>query len=255
MRCGKSGARPPSDGCFFFYQYQALFAVFFALPALVVAHHARPHWTGWDLAGILIWLCGVGNTMAADRQLARFRARPENRGKTCRAGWWRYSRHPNYFFEWLHWWAYAALAAGTAFWWIAWLVPLVLLYLFFRVTGIPPTEAQALASRGRGLSPLSANYECVHSLVSQKGKIPMNILDLAERVAASGLDDPLGHPSASGFKTADRAAAKRPMSQGPMSGSLSKNCAAARSRSRQNPPTSSTTKCPRSFFSMCLVPG
>lgn len=133
---------------FFFYQYQALFAVFFALPALVLAHHARSYWSVWDLTGILLWLCGIGNTMAADRQLAQFRAESGNRGKTCRAGWWRYSRHPNYFFEWLHWWAYAALAVGTAFWWIAWLVPLVLLYLFFRVTGIPPTEAQALASRG-----------------------------------------------------------------------------------------------------------
>ena len=40
------------------------------------------------------------------------------------------------------------MAVGAPFWWIAWLVPLVLLYLFFRVTGIPPTEAQALASRG-----------------------------------------------------------------------------------------------------------
>ena len=133
---------------FFFYQSQALFAVFFALPALVVAHYALPRWTGWDLAGILIWACGVGNTIAADRQLERFRNRPGNHGKTCRAGWWRYSRHPNYFFEWLHWLAYAALAAGSDFWWVACLVPLVLLYLLFKVTGIPPTEAQALASRG-----------------------------------------------------------------------------------------------------------
>ena len=133
---------------FFFFQSQALFAVIFALPALVVSHDDVPHWTGWDLAGIFIWIFGIGNTVAADRQLARFRGRPQNRGKTCRTGWWRYSRHPNYFFEWIHWWAYAALAAGTAFWWVACIVPLILLYLFFNVTGIPPTEAQALASRG-----------------------------------------------------------------------------------------------------------
>jgi steroid 5-alpha reductase family enzyme len=133
---------------FFFYQYQALFAVFFAIPALVVAHYSPPRWTGWDLAGFLIWVCGVGNTIASDRQLARFKARQDSRGKTCRAGWWRYSRHPNYFFEWIHWCSYAVLASSTAFWWIAWLVPLLLLYLFFKVTGIPPTEAQALASRG-----------------------------------------------------------------------------------------------------------
>jgi len=133
---------------FFFYQYQAFFAVFFALPSLILAHYARSCWSAWDLAGIALWVCGVGTTIAADRQLARFRAQKGNRGKTCRIGWWRYSRHPNYFFEWLHWCAYAAMAVGAPFGWTAWLVPLALLYLFFRVTGIPPTEAQALASRG-----------------------------------------------------------------------------------------------------------
>ena len=46
----------------------------------------------------------------ADSQLARFRANPANRGKTCRSGLWRYSRHPNYFFEWIGWFAYALFA-------------------------------------------------------------------------------------------------------------------------------------------------
>ncbi len=132
---------------FFFFQSQALFAVIFSLPILVVTHSTRG-WNAWDLVGVLVWCLGVGNTILADRQLARFRARQENRGRTCRDGWWRYSRHPNYFFEWVHWWAYAALAATAPCWWVGPLVPAVLLYLFFRVTGIPPTEAQALASRG-----------------------------------------------------------------------------------------------------------
>jgi steroid 5-alpha reductase family enzyme len=48
----------------------------------------------------------------------------------------------------LHWWAYVALAATAPCWWVSLLVPAVLLDLFFRVTGIPPAEAQALASRG-----------------------------------------------------------------------------------------------------------
>lgn len=133
---------------FFFFQAQALLDVFFALPILIVGHHPVLRWTGWDLAGVLIWLVSVGNTVLADRQLARFRKRPENRGKTCRDGWWCYSRHPNYFFEWLHWWSYVALAVGTGYWWVTLLAPAVMLYFLFKVTGIPPTEAQALASRG-----------------------------------------------------------------------------------------------------------
>ncbi len=130
---------------FFFFQSQALFVVFFSLPVLVVTRYPQAGWSVWDVAGVLIWCISVGNTVLADRQLARFRAQPGNRGKTCRAGWWRYSRHPNYFFEWLHWWSYVALAAGG---WIALLAPVAMLYLLFRVTGIPPTEAQALTSRG-----------------------------------------------------------------------------------------------------------
>lgn len=133
---------------FIFFQSQALAALFFALPVLVVTHHPVDRWTPWDLAGTLIWCIGVGNTILADRQLARFKRNPENRGRTCREGWWRYSRHPNYFFEWLHWWSYVALAVASPYWWLTLLAPAVMLYFLLRVTGIPPTEAQALASRG-----------------------------------------------------------------------------------------------------------
>ncbi len=133
---------------FFFFQTQALAAWFFALPVIVVADHPVDHWTAWDLAGLLIWCISVGNTILADRQLVRFKRRPESRGKTCREGWWRYSRHPNYFFEWLHWWSYVALAAGSSYWWVTLLAPAAMLHFLLNVTGIPPTEAQALASRG-----------------------------------------------------------------------------------------------------------
>jgi steroid 5-alpha reductase family enzyme len=133
---------------FWFFQMQALAALFFALPVLVVAYHPVDRLTVWDLAGVLIWCLAVGNTILADRQLARFKRRPESHGKTCREGWWRYSRHPNYFFEWLHWWTYVALSIGAAYWWVTLLAPAVMLYFLLKVTGIPPTEAQAVASRG-----------------------------------------------------------------------------------------------------------
>jgi steroid 5-alpha reductase family enzyme len=133
---------------FYFFQTQALAALFFALPVLVDVCNPVDRWTMWDVIGVLLWLICVGNTLLADRQLVQFKRRPENRGKTCREGWWRYSRHPNYFFEWLHWWTYVALAVGSAYWWVAVLAPMAMLYFLLRVTGIPPTEAQAVASRG-----------------------------------------------------------------------------------------------------------
>jgi steroid 5-alpha reductase family enzyme len=133
---------------FGFFQIQAAAAVFFALPLLLLSQRQRDGWHWLDLLGIAMWTAGVVGVAVSDWQLARFRSRPENRGKTCRAGLWHYSRHPNYFFEWLHWCSYVPLVIGTSAGWLAILVPLLLLYFLFFVTGIPPTEAQALASRG-----------------------------------------------------------------------------------------------------------
>ena len=55
---------------FEFFQVQALAALFFSLPVLVVAYHSVERWTPWDLAGTVIWFLSVGNTILADRQLA-----------------------------------------------------------------------------------------------------------------------------------------------------------------------------------------
>ena len=132
---------------FLFFQFQALLIVLFALPFLAVA--ANPRGFGpWLAIGVAIWLVSVIGESIADRQLARFRADPANQGHTCRDGLWRYSRHPNYFFEWVHWFAYVCLALGSPIAWLAWAGPLVM-YVFLRwISGIPYTETQALRSRG-----------------------------------------------------------------------------------------------------------
>ena len=63
-------------------------------------------------------------------------------------GLWRYSRHPNYFFEWLVWVAYCVFAWPSPWGWATIYCPLLMLFFLFRVTGIPMTEEQALRSRG-----------------------------------------------------------------------------------------------------------
>jgi steroid 5-alpha reductase family enzyme len=84
----------------------------------------------------------------ADAQLNRFRANPANKGKTCRVGLWNFSRHPNYFCEWLVWVGYFVYALGSPGGWMAVYAP-ALMYLFLtRVTGIKATEEHALRSRG-----------------------------------------------------------------------------------------------------------
>lgn len=133
---------------FIFFQAQALLAILLALPFFLALRDTTPGWTVFDVAGLALWLIGVFGESLADRQLVKFKEDPANRGKTCRAGLWRYSRHPNYFFEWILWCGMATLALGTPAGWLAYLSPALILFFILRVTGIPPTEAQALKSRG-----------------------------------------------------------------------------------------------------------
>jgi len=139
---------PRADRNFFlFFQVQALFVVFFALPYLLICLDPDAGLGALEWTGIAVWAIGNAGAITADRQLARWRSNAANRGRTARAGLWAWSRHPNYFFEWVTWCGVALVATAAPWGWVAWIVPAGLLFLLFRVTGIPATEAQALRSR------------------------------------------------------------------------------------------------------------
>lgn len=131
-----------------FFQLQAFWSMLFALPMLLASRNPLPMWQFLDVAAVAIWVIAFCGEALADWQLSVFRRNPANRGQVCQTGLWRYSRHPNYFFEWLHWWSYVSLAAGSSWGGLAWAGPLAMLYFLLKVTGVPPTEAQALKSRG-----------------------------------------------------------------------------------------------------------
>ncbi len=131
-----------------FFLAQALVAWLFALPAWAVANDPSASLNIWVILGVAIWLISLAGESLADRQLDAFRRNPDNRGKVCQVGLWRYSRHPNYFFEWLHWFSYPLLALGAPHQWLTWLGPVIMLLFLFRLTGIPYTEKQAVKSRG-----------------------------------------------------------------------------------------------------------
>lgn len=137
-----------SFGFLFVFLAQAVLIVLFAIPFRIAMGADRPLFDVWDIAAVTIWVASVAGESLADGQLAAFRANPMNRGQVCQVGLWRYSRHPNYFFEWLHWWTYPLLAVGQPWMLLTLIGPALMGFFLFRVTGIPATEAHAIASRG-----------------------------------------------------------------------------------------------------------
>jgi cyclopropane-fatty-acyl-phospholipid synthase len=143
LQWGSAAAR----NMFWFFQLQALVALLLSCAFLVPAFGLRPASPPALAAAIGIWAIAIAGEAAADRQLERFRANPENRGNVCRSGWWRYSRHPNYFFECLHWFAYTALSFELPWGWITLAPPLLMGWLLLKISGIPVLEAHLVRTR------------------------------------------------------------------------------------------------------------
>jgi len=131
-----------------YFLLQALAVAAFSLPFLVLMWNPRPPSALVELIGLLIWGVAVAGEARADRQLAYFRVDPRNRGRVCREGLWNYSRHPNYFFEWLHWCSYVVMTLGAPGWIFTWIGPIGMGLALFKISGIPRAEVQALSSRG-----------------------------------------------------------------------------------------------------------
>jgi steroid 5-alpha reductase family enzyme len=133
---------------FGFFQLQAGSVVLLAVPFLLPVLNAGAAFHWLEMLGVSLWILALAGEATADAQLATFKRTAANRGRVCDAGLWRYSRHPNYFFEWLVWVAFAVFALASPWGWLALIAPASILYLLLRVTGIPLTEEQSLRSKG-----------------------------------------------------------------------------------------------------------
>lgn len=137
---------------FWLLQKQALVSIPLALAMWLAAHAPGTVPASQAVIAILILVVAVAGEGIADEQLRRFRHDPANKGKVCDVGLWRWSRHPNYFFEWLGWLAYPVLAidvTGHDLWgYFALLAPLCMYWLLVHVSGVPPLEEHMLANRG-----------------------------------------------------------------------------------------------------------
>lgn len=132
-----------------FFYIQAALALLLSLPFALINLNTDPSIKIIEWAGLGFWLIGVAGETLADYQLKTFKSAPDNKGKICNTGLWYYSRHPNYFFEWLVWVAYFIMALGSAWGWLSLVCPALMLYFLLKVTGIGYTEAQLLKSKGQ----------------------------------------------------------------------------------------------------------
>lgn len=133
---------------FWFFQAQSFLVILFALPLYALMQNPTPRLSAWEGVGILLWLVSISGEALSDRQLSRFRMNSSNKGKVCNTGLWKYSRHPNYFFEWLHWCAYVVMSIGAPMGWLTLLGPILMWVFLWNITGIPYTEKRALITKG-----------------------------------------------------------------------------------------------------------
>jgi steroid 5-alpha reductase family enzyme len=132
-----------------FLMIQAAASWVLVLTVLAAARNPSPGLHATDIAAVCVLAASVLGEGVADTQMQRFRAR--RTGGVCAEGLWAWSRHPNYFFEFLGWCAYPIMALGPhpyVFGWISPLGPLMMFWLLRYVSGVPPLEAAMLARRG-----------------------------------------------------------------------------------------------------------
>jgi steroid 5-alpha reductase family enzyme len=137
---------------FWFLQSQAAVGIILALSIVVAAHNPNPNLRIQDLIGLVTLLAAIVGEAIADWQLRVFKSDPANRKAVFDVGLWRWSRHPNYFFEWLSWCAYPIIAIDFAgqnlFGWLALAAPVCMYWVLVHLSGIPPLEDHMLRSRG-----------------------------------------------------------------------------------------------------------
>jgi len=130
-----------------FYLLQGILIIPLSAPMLLPVFNRAAELRLLEYLGIAIYICGLICESVSDAQLARFKQRAAG-SSVCRIGLWRYSRHPNYFCEWLVWVGFATFALPSPGGWIGLIAPLLMLYLLLNVTGIPMTEKLAVARKG-----------------------------------------------------------------------------------------------------------
>ena len=129
----RQGPRFPIESLFTVFWLQAVLAWIVSLPLLAAADGTNALGV-FDYMGMAFWVVGFYFEAAGDYQLARFKADTANQGKVMDQGVWRFTRHPNYFGDFMVWWGFFLFALGAGGWWSV-VGPLLMSVLLMRVSG------------------------------------------------------------------------------------------------------------------------
>ena len=131
-----------------FFLAQGLLVWLLMLPVWLIAGNRDAGFAPLEIFGICLWTLALAGEAIADRQLSLFKRRNADPLAVCDTGLWRYSRHPNYFFQSLLWWSLFLMAIPAPWGWFSILAPAAMLFFLLKVTGIPLTEELALRRKG-----------------------------------------------------------------------------------------------------------
>ena len=93
-------------------------ASFLAMPAFIIASNPDPAFSVFEIVGLIIWILAIIMESVADAQKLSFLRKMSSLGeknKVCDVGLWKYTRHPNYFAEWMVW--NGLVIAAIPSWW------------------------------------------------------------------------------------------------------------------------------------------
>ena len=144
----KSGDRFWLVSLFKVFILQALFLWVISVAVQIGQLAAMPDTLTWlDGLGTFVWATGFMFESAGDWQLARFKSDPANQGQVMNRGLWAYTRHPNYFGEFLVWWGIFLVTLSTPNSWWTIFSPIIVTAVLLKMTGIPLTEKALIENR------------------------------------------------------------------------------------------------------------
>ena len=126
---------------------QGVLMMIISLPLLAVSSGTDSNTLGFiDFIGVFIWVTGITFEAGGDLQLTKFKGNPKNKGRVLNTGFWKYTRHPNYFGDSAVWWAYAlfSIAAG-GYWQI--IGSIIMTLLIIKVSGVALLEKTLTESK------------------------------------------------------------------------------------------------------------